>query len=43
MAAQRLGLESPEDLSELDFDHITAVVEARQALINQRNAMMSRR
>ena len=43
MAAQRLGLESAEDLSELDFDHITAVVEAKQALINQRNAFMSRR
>lgn len=43
MAAQSLGLESPEDLSELDFDHITAVVEAKQALLNQRNAMMSRK
>ena len=42
LAAQRLGLESPEDLSELDFDHITAVVEAKQALLNQRNAMMAR-
>lgn len=43
MAAQRLGLESEEDLSELDFDHITAVVEAKQALLNQRNFMMNRR
>ena len=42
MAARSLGLQSPEDLSELDFDHITAVVEARQALINQRNSMMAR-
>lgn len=42
LAAQSLGLNSPEDLSELDFDHITAVVEAKQALINQRNAMMAR-
>lgn len=42
IAARNLGLESPEDLSELDFDHITAVVEAKQALLNQRNAMMSR-
>ena len=41
-AAQRLGLESPEDLSELDFDHITAVVEAKQMLLNQRNVMMAR-
>jgi len=43
MAAQKLGLESEEDLSELDFDHITAVVEARQALLNQRNFIMTRR
>lgn len=42
MAAQSLGLESPEDLSELDFDHITAVVEAKQALLNQRNYLMQR-
>lgn len=42
LAAQSLGLNSPDDLSELDFDHITAVVEAKQALINQRNAMMTR-
>ena len=42
LAAQSLGLNSPDDLSELDFDHITAVVEAKQALINQRNAMMAR-
>ena len=42
MAASRLGLDSPEDLSELDFDHITAVVEAKQALLNQRNYMMQR-
>ena len=42
LAAHQLGLNSPEDLSELDFDHIAAVVEARQALINQRNAMMTR-
>ena len=42
MAASRLGLESPEDLSELDFDHITAVVEAKQALLDQRNFMMAR-
>ena len=41
-AAQRLGLNSPEDLSELDFDHITAVVEAKQALLNQRNFIMAR-
>lgn len=42
IAARQLGLESPEDLSELDFDHITAVVEAKQALLNQRDAMMYR-
>ena len=42
IAARNLGLKSTEDLSELDFDHITAVVEAKQALINQRNAMMYR-
>lgn len=42
MAAQSLGLESPEDLSELDFDHITAVVEAKQALLNQRSYLMQR-
>lgn len=42
IAARQLGLDSPEDLSELDFNHITAVVEAKQALINQRNAMMYR-
>lgn len=42
IAAQRLGLDSVDDLSELDFDHITAVVEAKQALLNQRDAMMSR-
>lgn len=42
LAARQLGLDSPEDLSELDFDHITAVVEAKQALLNQRNAMMYR-
>ena len=42
IAARNLGLSSPEDLSELDFDHITAVVEAKQSLINQRNAMMNR-
>jgi len=29
-------------LSELDFDHITAVVEAKQMLLNQRNVMMAR-
>lgn len=42
IAARQLGLDSPEDLSELDFNHITAVVEAKQALINQRNAMIYR-
>lgn len=42
IAVRNLGLNSVEDLSELDFDHITAVVEAKQALINQRNAMMYR-
>ena len=42
IAARQLGLDSPDDLSELDFNHITAVVEAKQALINQRNAMMYR-
>ena len=42
IAARNLGLDSPEDLSELDFDHITAVVEAKQALLNQRNYMMAR-
>lgn len=42
IAARQLGLESPEDLSELDFDHITAVIEAKQALVNQRNAMFYR-
>jgi uncharacterized protein YhaN len=35
-------LNSVEDLSELDFDHITAVVEAKQALLNQRNHLMQR-
>jgi hypothetical protein len=29
IAAKSLGLESPDDLSELDFNHITAVVEAK--------------
>ena len=42
IAARNLGLDSPDDLSELDFDHITAVVEAKQALLNQRNQMMNR-
>ena len=42
IAARNLGLDSAEDLSELDFNHITAVVEAKQALINQRNAMITR-
>lgn len=42
LAARQLGLNSVDDLSELDFNHITAVVEAKQALINQRNAMMNR-
>ena len=42
IAARNLGLDSPEDLSELDFDHINAVVEAKQALLNQRNYMMAR-
>ena len=42
IAARNLGLDSPDDLSELDFDHITAVVEAKQGLLNQRNQMMSR-
>ena len=42
IAAKSLGLESPDDLSELDFNHITAVVEAKQALLNQRNQMMAR-
>ena len=37
IAARNLGLDSPDDLSELDFDHITAVVEAKQALLSQRN------
>jgi len=37
IAAKSLGLESVDDLSELDFNHITAVVEAKQALLNQRN------
>lgn len=42
IAARNLGLDSPDDLSELDFDHINAVVEAKQALLNQRNSMMAR-
>lgn len=42
IAAKSLGLESVDDLSELDFNHITAVVEAKQALLNQRNQMMYR-
>ena len=42
IAARSLGLDSPDDLSELDFNHITAVVEAKQGLINQRNYMMAR-
>ncbi len=42
IAARQLGLDSADDLSELDFNHITAVVEAKQALINQRNSMMMR-
>lgn len=42
IAARNLGLDSPDDLSELDFDHITAVVEAKQALLNQRYSMMAR-
>lgn len=42
IAAKSLGLESVDDLSELDFNHITAVVEAKQSLLNQRNQMMYR-
>ncbi len=42
IAARQLGLDSADDLSELDFNHITAVVEAKQALLNQRNSMMTR-
>lgn len=42
IAARQLGLNSADDLSELDFNHITAVVEAKQALLNQRNQMMYR-
>lgn len=42
IAARNLGLDSPDDLSELDFDHINAVVEAKQALLNQRNSIMAR-
>ena len=42
IAARNLGLDSPDDLSELDFDHITAVVEAKQALLSQRNQIMNR-
>ena len=42
IAARNLGLDSPDDLSELDFDHITAVVEAKQALLHQRDQIMNR-
>lgn len=42
IAARQLGLDSADDLSELDFNHITAVVEAKQALLDQRNQMMYR-
>lgn len=42
IASRQLGLESPDELSELNFDHITAVVEAKQALINQQTAVASR-
>jgi hypothetical protein len=42
IAAKQLGLDSPDDLSELNFDHITAVVEAKQALLNQRSSIANR-
>ena len=42
IASKQLGLESPDELSELNFDHITAVVEAKQALLNQQNAVAGR-
>lgn len=42
LAAQKLGLKSEDDLSELDFDHQMAVFEAKQNLVNQRNQMVSR-
>lgn len=43
MAARNLGLDSVEELSELDFDHITAVVEAKNALIQQSNSLQQRK
>lgn len=42
LAVQRLGLQSEDDLSELNFDHQMAVFEAKQTLLNQRNQMVSR-
>ena len=42
IAAKNLGLESPDDLSELDFDHIAAVQDAREELKAQRNALANR-
>ena len=42
IAARNLGLQSVEDLSELDFDHIAAVQDAREELKAQRNAIAVR-
>ena len=42
IAARNLKLESVEDLSELDFDHITEVVEAKRALVARRDELNNR-
>jgi hypothetical protein len=42
IAAKNLGLSSTDDLSELDFDHQAAFIEAKQNLLNQRNFVMNR-
>lgn len=42
MAARQLRLDSVDDLSELNFDHTIAVMEAKEALINQQRTMATR-
>lgn len=42
IAMQKLGLESEDDLSELNIDHTLAVFEARQALENQQRQVALR-
>lgn len=42
IAARNLGLASVDDLSELDFDHVSAVMDARNELRNQAYSMQRR-